>query len=324
MIKYVVRRLLLMIPILIGVMFLVFTINFISPTDPAAAKLGAAATAEQVEAQRVAMGLDKPYIVQLWNYIKDVVFRLDLGESYANGKPVMQLILERFPTTVKLGVFAIIFAVSIGVPVGVISAVKQYSVFDLGATTVALAGAAMPSFWLGLMMILVFSLRLGWLPSSGIGSPEAWIMPVIAVGVAPVATIMRTTRSCMLEVIRQDYIRTVRAKGASEARVIINHALKNSLIPIITVIGIQMGFIFGGVMVVEAVFAVPGLGALMQTAIGNNDYPLIQGCVLFCAAIVCVCTLLVDIIYAFVDPTIKAQYTGGKKMRRLKNGGGVL
>lgn len=318
MIKYVLKRLLFMIPILFGVAFLVFTINYISPTDPAVAKLGAKASAEAIAQYQAQMGLDKPYIVQLFVYLKNVFLHLDLGVSYTNSRPVMELIIERLPVTLKLGFYSIIFATVIGIPIGILSAVKQYSVFDYSMSTVALAGAAMPSFWLGLMLMLLFSLKLGWLPSSGVSSASAWVLPVISTGVAPVATIMRTTRSSMLEVIRQDYIRTVRSKGAPERRVIMQHVLKNALIPIVTVIGIQMGFIFGGVMVVEAVFSVPGMGALMQTAIAHNDYPLIQGCVLFCAVIVCLATLAVDILCAFLDPNIKAQYTGKKTRRRRK------
>lgn len=309
-----------MIPILLGVIFIVFTINYISPTDPAVAKLGPGATAEEYEAAREDMGLNEPYLMQLWNYVKGIILHFDLGQSYTNNKNVIDLILERFPTTIRLGVFSILFAVVIGIPLGVLSAVKQYSVFDYTATTLALTGAAMPSFWLGLMLMLLFSLRLGWLPSSGIDGWQSWIMPTISVGIMPVATIMRTTRSSMLEVIRQDYIRTVRAKGASERRVIYGHALRNALIPIITVIGIQMGFIFGGVMVVEAVFAIPGLGSLMQTAIGHNDYPLIQGCVLFCALVVCLVTLVVDILYAFIDPSIRSSYMGASRKIRSRRG----
>ena len=318
MIKYIIKRLLLMIPVLLGVTIVVFTINFISPGDPVYTMLGVNATDETVAMTRAELGLDQPYLVQLVTYVKNIVTKLDFGTSYSNKQPVFTEIIQRFPVTFRLGILSVLFSVIIGIPLGVVSATRQYSILDYAATFLSLIGAAMPGFWISLIFIIVFALKLGWVPVSGLDSWKGWILPVVATGITPVATIMRTTRSSMLEVIRQDYIRTVRAKGQSEFLVIMDHALKNSLIPVVTVVGVQLGMVFGGVLVIEAVFAIPGLGMLLKNAISSNDYPVIQGCVLFCAIVVSLMNLLVDIVYAFIDPRIKAQYrktsgTGGRK-----------
>lgn len=310
--RYILKRILLMIPVLLGVIIVIFSINYFSPSDPITSILGAEATEEQREAKREELGLDQPYLVQLGNYIKGIV-QLDFGTSYTTKNPVLDNIMDRFPTTFLLAVLAVALASVIGIPLGIIAATKQNTIFDYISSILALIGASMPSFWLGLMLIIGFALNLGWFPASGLSTPKHWVLPVIAIGVFPVATIMRTTRSSMLEVIRQDYIRTARSKGITENKVIMRHALKNALIPVVTIIGMQLSFVMGGVIVLEAVFTIPGVGSLMKNAITTNDFPTIQGCVLFIAIVMCVMNLLVDILYAFIDPRLKAQYSGKKK-----------
>ena len=321
--KYILKRILIMIPVLLGVIVVIFSINFISPNDPAIAILGSSATEESIAELHAEMGLDRPYFVQLLDYIEDVVFHFDLGTSYQSGRPVSEMILERFPTTFKLGILSLILSVLIGMPLGILSATKQYSLLDYSSTILALIGTSVPSFWLGLMMMILFSVKLGWLPASGLETWKHWIMPVVAVGIFPIANIMRTTRSSMLEVIRQDYIRTARSKGLSYREVITGHALRNALIPVITVVGIQLGLVLGGTMVLEMIFSIPGLGVLTRKAITAGDYPVIQGTVLFSAFIISVVNLLVDIIYTFVDPRLKSRFSSKKKTRVKAEEGGA-
>lgn len=306
--KYIFRRLLLIIPVLLGVTLLIFTINEFSPGDPAFAILGSEASTEQIEQLREDLGLNKHFLIRYGLYLKGIFTKFDLGTSYQTGRPVRDEILARYPVTIALTLCCVAFATIIGIPLGVISATKQYSLFDYFAMILALFGASMPNFWLGLMLILVFSLNLRLLPASGYGSPIYWILPTIALGVRSIATITRTTRSSMLESVRQDYIRTARAKGLSEGKVIYKHALKNALIPVVTIIGLLIGSGMGGALVIEAIFAIPGLGSLLVNAIINQNYPVIQGCVLFVAIVIGIINLLVDILYAYIDPRIRTQY----------------
>lgn len=306
----------MMIPVLLGVMIVVFTINYFTPVDPVDMLVSADAPEELREAVREDLGLNDPYIVQLFNYIKGVVTKLDLGTSYSTKTAVLDDILGRFPTTFLLAVLAVALATIIGIPLGVLAATKRNSIFDYIATFLALIGASVPSFWLGLMLIIVFALNLGVLPPSGLDTWQHWILPVVAIGVFPIATIMRTTRSSMLEVIRQDYINTARSKGVAEQKVIFRHALKNALIPVITIIGMQLAFVMGGVIVLEAVFQIPGLGSLLKSAINGKDFPTIQGCVLFIAFVMSMMNLIVDVIYAFIDPRIRSKYTRKKKDKK--------
>lgn len=316
MIKYIIKRVLWMIPVMLGVLFIVFTINYLTPGDPVVALLGSNYTQEQYDAKEAELGLDEPYLVQFVNYIKGIVTKFDLGTSYKTKRPVATELADRFPTTLKLGILGVLITVIIGVPFGIISATRQYSVLDYGVTTVSLFFASMPNFWLALMLILIFSLNLGWLPATGLSTWKHWILPAAALGLSPIASVTRITRSSMLEVIRQDYIRTARAKGLGEGVIIRRHALKNALIPVITVVGMQLGMIMGGSVVIEAIFAIPGIGSLLQDAINNRNYPVIQGSVLMLSLCICVMNLLVDLIYAAVDPRIRAQYTSSKKRRK--------
>lgn len=315
MLRYVCKRLLMMIPVLLGVTLLIFTMLHFSPGNPAAQILGDGASQEAIEALELELGLKDPFVVQYVRYVKNLVFHQDWGTSYSLNSSVLTTVLERFPTTLALAALSITVATLIGVLCGVIAAVKQYSVFDHVATVVSLMGASMPNFWQGMMMIIVFSVWLKWLPPSGIDSPLCWIMPALTIGTSTSASIMRMTRSSMLEVIRQDYIRTARAKGQLEKVVIFHHALKNAMIPVLTSIGLSFGRMMGGAVLTESIFGIPGLGSLIVNAIKSRDYPLVQGGVLFIAIVFGFVNLCVDLLYAFCDPRIKSQYTSGAKKR---------
>lgn len=319
--RYVLKRLLLMIPTMLFVVILVFTINYFSEGDPVSDILGPEATQAQIDAKREELGLNDPYHEQLFRYIKGIVTEFDFGMSYKTGKNVIDEVLDRFPTTLLLTLCSMGIAVVVGITLGVISAVKQYSVFDYIATFLSLVGVSIPSFWLGLMLIIAFSVNLKWLPSSGFYGPEYWILPAITVGLVQAATVMRQTRSAMLDVVRQDYIRTAKAKGQTELKVVLGHALPNALIPIITVLGMQFGHGLGGAVISEQIFAIPGIGKLMVDSITARDYPVVQGGVLMIAISFTVVNLLVDILYAFIDPRIKALYVGKKAKRKQKEDG---
>lgn len=308
--KYILRRLLMMIPVVIGVLFIVFTIMYVTPGDPVGILLGDNARAEDVARIRQELGLDDHFFVQFFRYVVGVTTRFDLGTSFATRRPVSVEIIERFPMTFYLASLSAIVSVIIGVTFGIISATKQYSAFDNIVTAVGLLGVSMPSFWQGLMCILIFSVHLNWLPATGSSTWQHFIMPVFVLSTTSAATIMRMTRSTMLEVIRQDYIRTARAKGQSERNIIIKHALRNSLIPVATLVGIQFGFLLGGSVLVESIFAIPGLGNYTVAAIRGRDLPVVQGGVLFLAVVFSFVNLFVDILYSFLDPRIKSLYRG--------------
>ena len=307
MYRYIVRRLLLLIPVMLGVSFIVFTIMYFTPGDPAKILLGERAPAAEVAALRTQMGLDAPFLVQFFNFIKNAV-QGDFGRSLVTKRPVAEELFARFPATIQLAGSAVLIAVAIGIPVGIISAIKQYSFFDGATMTLALVGVSMPNFWQGLMMILLFSVYLRWLPSSGYGTFRHLIMPALTLGTSSAALITRMTRSSMLEVVRQDYIRTARAKGLEEKVVINRHALKNALIPVVTVVGLQFGYLLGGAVLTETVFSWPGVGRMMVDASRQKDFPVVQAGVLLLALAFSLVNLLVDILYAYIDPRIKAQY----------------
>lgn len=298
----------LLIPVIIGVTFIIFTMMYLTPGDPAKIMLGESAKAEDVARLREELGLNKPYLVQFGNYVKKAVLEQDIGRSYITKRPVTTEVMGRFPVTLKLAAFSILIAVAIGIPIGIVSATKQYSLFDNISMVVALLGVSMPNFWQGLLLILLFSVTLGWLPASGFSSFKHMILPAVTIGTSTAAVITRMTRSSMLEVIRQDYIRTARAKGQVESKVVNRHALKNALIPIITVVGLQFGYLLGGAVLTESIFAVPGVGRLMVDSIKTRDFPVVQGAVLFIAITFSIVNLFVDIMYAYVDPRIRSQY----------------
>ncbi len=318
MLKYIFKRLLLFIPVALGVLFVSFTINYFSPGDAAYAVLGSESSPEAREAWREEHGLNDPFLVQFVNYTADVVTHFDFGTSYQTKRPVTEELLDRYPTTIRLAFMAVLFATVIGIPLGVISATKQYSLADYVTSFVSLVGASLPQFWLAMMMILLFAVRWKILPASGFDTPQQWIMPIIAIGIYPIATITRMTRSNMLEVIRQDYIRTARAKGTGELNVICKHALRNALLPVVTVIGSQLGASLSGAMVVESLFSIPGMGSLLVNSIKNKDYPMIQGAIVFIALVYSFVNLAVDIGYAFIDPRIMSQYSAGRAKKKGK------
>ena len=308
MLKYVGKRLLMMIPVLLGVTFIIFSMLYITPGDPARLVLGDSASPEAVEQYREEQGLNDPFLVQYGRYMKNLILHGDLGTSYATKKPVIDLIKDCFPATVKLAFCSMLFALVLGIPIGIISAIKQYSIFDMCSMAFALLGISMPVFWLGLLLTLLFSVKLGWLPCSGFNTPLHLFLPAVSLGAQSVAVITRMTRSSMLEVINMDYIKTARAKGLHEKTVIIRHALGNALIPIITSAGLQFGTLLGGAVLTESIFSIPGIGRLMVDSIKMRDFPTVQGGVLIIALAFSIVNLLVDLLYAFVDPRIKAQY----------------
>ena len=307
MYKYIIRRILFLIPVLLGVSFIVFSLLYITPGDPARIVLGDQATEEAVQEFRNKEGLNDPFLVQYGRYVLNAL-KGDIGRSYMTRRPVSDEILSAFPYTIKLAALSMVIAILLGIPFGIISAIKQYSLFDSVTMIGAMIGLSMPVFWLGILLILFFSVYLRWLPSSGFNTFAAMVLPAITLAAQSVAIVTRMTRSSMLEVVRQDYIRTARAKGQKESVVIWRHALGNALIPVVTVVGLQFGHLLGGAVLTESIFSIPGVGRLMVEAIKMRDYPLVQGGVLYIAIAFSLVNLLVDLIYAWIDPRIKAQY----------------
>jgi len=307
MFKYIARRILFLLPVLVGVSFIVFSLLYITPGDPARMVLGDQATEEAVQEFRNKEGLNDPFLVQYGRYVYKAL-QGDIGRSYMTRRPVSDEILSAFPSTIKLAALSMVIAILLGIPFGIISAIRQYSLFDSVTMIFAMVGLSMPVFWLGILLILFFSVQLRWLPSSGFDSLAAMILPSITLAAQSVAIVTRMTRSSMLEVVQQDYIRTARAKGQKESVVIWRHALGNALIPVVTVVGLQFGHLLGGAVLTESIFSIPGVGRLMVEAIKMRDYPLVQGGVLYIAIAFSLVNLLVDLVYAWVDPRIKAQY----------------
>ncbi len=308
MLRYIVRRVLFLIPVLLGVAFCVFTLLYLTPGDPARMVLGDLATEDAVQEFRNREGLNDPFLVQFGNYIWKAVTKGDIGRSYITKRSVAQEVLAAFPATLKLSALAMVIAILVGLPCGILSAIKQYSLFDTVTMIFAMIGLSMPVFWLGLLLILLFSVHLRWLPSSGFGTFKAMILPAVSLSAQAISMVTRMTRSSMLEVIRADYIRTARAKGQKEPVVIWVHALHNALIPVVTLCGLQFGHLLAGAILTESIFAIPGVGRLMVSSIMQRDYPMVQGGVLFIAIVFSIVNLLVDLVYAYIDPRIKAQY----------------
>ncbi|MFD1337125.1 nickel ABC transporter permease [Oceanobacillus iheyensis] len=310
MVRLIVQRFLQLFLLLLGISFLVFMSMHIAPGDPATIIGGPNATESDLEAIRESLGLNQPVLVQYVDYLAGL-FQGDLGYSYQTNQSVSEAIVSRFPATIKLATASMIVAVIIGIIAGMVSARKQNSWLDVTSTTFALAGVSIPNFWLGAMLILIFSVNLQVLPVGGLNSPfytvdgiKELILPAITLGTASAALIARMTRSSMLEVIRSDYIRTARAKGVRKHSLIWIHALKNAMIPVITVIGINFGGLLGGTIITEQVFAINGIGRLMIDAIAARDFPVVQGTVLLVAGIFVFVNLVVDVIYALIDPRI--------------------
>ena len=305
--KFIAKRLVAMVPVLLGVTLVIYLIMSMAPGDPAKVILGEQATPEQIAELRAEMGLDDPVLVQYGRYVFGLL-QGDMDESYNSGLPCNVEIFARFPNTLRLTITAMSIAVVLALPIGIVAAVKQNSIFDGVSMFIALIGLSMPVFWLGLLLILFFSLRLGWFPSSGAESWKSLVLPAVTLGFQQMASIARVTRSSMLEVIRSDYIRTARAKGVAESKVITKHALKNALIPTVTVIGLNFGGMLGGSVMTESVFAWPGIGRLMVQSINKRDIPMVLGCTIMFSVSASVVNLLVDVLYGFIDPRIKSQY----------------
>ena len=296
-----------MIPVLLGVAILIFSIMYFVPGDPARIILGSDASELSVMQLREEMGLNEPFLVQLINFLKDLV-RLDFGKSYITNVSVIEEFAQRIPQTLILGLTTLILSMLIGIPLGITAAIHQDGLADRICMFIALFCISMPEFWTGLMFVIIFALRLHLLPAFGIGSFAHYILPCIAGSLGGIAIQARQARSSMLEVIRSDYISTAKAKGISGRQVIWRHALPNAMVPILTVAGSLFATLFGGSVVLETVFSIPGVGMYMMTAINNRDYPCVRSCVVILAFIFGMVMLLVDIVYAFVDPKIKAQY----------------
>lgn len=332
MITFIGRRILQLIPVLFGVSLVVFFMVRAIPGDPAQILLGQTATPEAVAEVRARLGLDRPVVVQYLLFLRDAATG-DLGDSLVEGKPVTAALLDKFPATLELALAALLFAVVVGVPVGVIAAVRQYSVLDRIASVVALTGVSMPIFWLAMVFVVIFTVNLGLLPFPGrvgntvsftsytgiytldtlitLNFPAFWdvlkhlILPAVALGTIPMAVVMRMTRSSMLEVMNEDYVRTARAKGVVPWRVVFRHALRNAMLPTVTVIGLQFGLLMGGAILTETIFTWNGIGQFAIQSIDGRDYAGIQGVVLYGAVFFVLINLLVDVLYAVLDPRVR-------------------
>lgn len=302
--RYLIKRLLMVPMVMLGVSVIVFMMLHLGGGDPALLMLGERATEQELAVLREQLGLDQPKHIQFAQFLYRLV-QGDLGRSIRSRRPVVKELGDRMPATLKLAGSAMLIASSIGVTVGVVSAIKPNTLLDDVATTGALVGLAMPVFWMGLMLQILFSVRLGWLPASGMGTLKHLILPAVTLGTGAAALILRMTRSAMLEVIRMDYIRTARSKGLSERVVIYRHALRNAMVPVVTVIGLGVAALMGGAVITETVFAWPGVGNFTVTAIRAKDFPVVQGAVLMLAFITTMANLLVDIIYGLIDPRIR-------------------
>jgi peptide/nickel transport system permease protein len=307
MLKFIGKRILMMIPVMLGVVLLVFSMMYFSPGKPEDYILGDMATIEDKEKFREENGLNAPFLIQYFNYVKKAL-QGDLGISYTTKLPVVTEIMRRFPTTFQLALYSTLIAVALGIATGIVSAVKQYTIWDNICRVIAMIGVSMPNFWQGLLLIILFSVILGWLPSSGFSSWKHVILPAVTIGTSSAAVVMRMTRSSMLEAIRQDYVRTARAKGQTEFKVVWHHAFRNAIIPVMTVVGVNFGRMLGGAALSEVVFAIPGLGNLIIGAIKVKNAPLVQGGIMFIALAMSIVNLIVDVLYAYVDPRIRSQY----------------
>ena len=322
MLRYIGKRLLWMIPIVLGVTILVFTMMTFCPGDPAEIILGTTATEADLVAKRVELGLDKPFIVRLATYMSDVFIHFDFGKSWITNVDIISTIMDRMPRTLTLTIVTLLVAFGLGIPLGIMAATHQNRWQDHVSMVLALIGVAIPNFWLALLLVLLFSVKLGWLPAMGIGTGIAglkyYILPAIANCAGALANCARQTRSSMLDVIRADYITTARSKGVPENAVIVKHALKNALIPIITMMGTAFGRLLGGAMIIETIFTIPGMGTYIIGAVNNRDYPIVQGGTIILAISFSLMMLLIDLLYAAVDPRIKAQYSSVKKGKKVK------
>ncbi|MCF0135150.1 MAG: ABC transporter permease [Lachnospiraceae bacterium] len=320
--RYILKRILWMIPIILGVTVLVFTMMTICPGDPATIILGSLATEESLAAKRVELGLDQPYLTRLVKYLSDVYLHFNLGSSWISKISIVSELKVRLPRTLVLSLFTTALSFGLGIPFGISAAKNQGKWQDSLCMVIAMIGSSMPNFWLAMMLVLLFAVKLKWLPALGIGAGLAglkyYILPAFSNFATGMASAARQTRSSMLDVIRSDYITTARAKGVPEKSVINKHALKNALIPIVTLMGTAFGNMLGGALIIETIFSIPGMGTYVIGAVGNRDYPVVQAGTIFLAIVFSIFMLLVDIVYAMIDPRIKALYTAGSKKKVKK------
>jgi ABC-type dipeptide/oligopeptide/nickel transport system permease component len=302
--RYFLRRLLLTIPVLLGVATLVFALIHFIPGDPAQAMLGEGASQEDVAQLRARLGLDRPLIVQYGAFLEGVVHG-DLGVSLRNDQPVARQIVQRMPATAELALASMAVAVLFAVPLGIVAAVWRGTAIDVAAMTLSLAGISIPNFWLGPLLAIVFAVQLGWLPVGGSGTPAHLILPSVTLGAALAAILARMTRASLLEELREPYVLAARAKGVSRSRAVLHHAFRNSLIPIVTILGLQFGVVLTGAVITETIFAWPGIGRLLIQSIGFRDYPTVQGCVLLIAVTYVGVNFITDLTYGFLDPRIR-------------------
>ena len=319
MARYIIKRIVLMLIVMLGVVTIAFTLNEITPGDAAMVVAGNGATPEEIEQIREDIGLNRPVLVRYADYVFNLFFKGDFGRSYTTGQPVLDEILKRFPSTITLAILGVFLTICIGIPLGVIAAVKQNSLLDNATVAISLVGVSIPQFWLALLMISVFAVKLGWLPAVGISGIDSWVLPSLTLGLGGAATVSRTTRSSMLDVLRQDYMQTAKAKGQSAVGVVLGHGFRNALIPIVTVIGNQLGHLLGGAVLVESVFGLPGLGKYLIDGVYSKDGAAVQGCVVFIALIFSVVNLVVDLLYTAIDPSLKTMFKArNKKFRKKK------
>lgn len=305
MTRFVLTRLLSLIPVLFGTAVVTFSMVHLTPGDPTQAMLGGQmVSGETYERLRRELGLDEPLLKQFTGFIGGLV-QGDLGTSYFTKRPVIREVTDRLPITLNLMLGAMLFALAIGIPAGIIAAARYGSALDFGVMGVATLGVSMPGFWVGLMLILVFGVQLGWLPVAGIGGPQYYILPAFAIGTSSAAVLARLTRSTMLEVLRSDYVRTAKAKGALPITVLLRHAFRNAFIPVLTIIGLQIGGLLAGAVVTETVFALPGLGRLLVQGVLARDYPLVQGIAVLASIVYVLVNFLVDIAYTLINPRIR-------------------
>jgi ABC-type dipeptide/oligopeptide/nickel transport system permease component len=314
--QYIFRRLLWMIPVIMGVTILIFTIMYLIPGDPAKMMLGPDSTPEQVAAKRQELGLNDSYFVRLGKYVGGIILHFDFGESWVYHTPVTTELMHRLPRTLTIAFICILLQIFIGTPLGIIAAVNQNGLGDRISQFIAIFGVSLPNFWVALMLVLLFSVQLHWLPPYGIGGLKYYILPCIALSFPGIATQARQTRSSMLEVIRSDYIVTARAKGMTENRVILRHALPNALLPVVTIVGNGIGMLLAGAVVIESIFSIPGVGMYLVNGINTRDYAVVQSSVIFLAIAFTLVMLLVDLTYAVIDPRIKAQFAGKKRRKK--------
>ena len=302
--RYFVRRLLETIPLMLIISIFVFMFIHLLPGDPAKTLAGVEATVEEVEAIREEWGLNDPLIVQYGNYMKDLL-RGDMGRSLKSSTPVTELVLSRFQYTIQLVLAGVLWAPALGIFIGVMCAIKRGKAFDLGGMLFAIAGLSAPGFWVGLMLIQVFAVTLGWLPSGGLDSWRSLVLPSIVMGLGIMAVLARYSRSSMLETLREDYVRTARAKGQKESVVMFRHAFKNSLIQVVTILGLQIGGLLSGSVITETIFSIPGMGRLLVDSIAYRDYPAIQGLLMIFSLQYVLINLLVDLLYGVINPKIR-------------------